>query len=150
MPRERAKLSDKQERILVQAQLMGLTARDMQQIGNRLIALQQEAQEKFEIAETIQGYTWETFGKDGWKITMPDGYVIQADRGIKLKSRWDSYQWDFDITVTKPGTRFKPRRFKNKGIHIPYEWKKKLMPENNKELYGLIRWTKNLKWELGQ
>ena len=45
MTRVRAKLTDKQERILVQAQLMGLTPRDMTQISNRVVALQKEAEE---------------------------------------------------------------------------------------------------------
>ena len=85
MPRSRAKLSDKQERILVQAQLMGLTARDMQQIGNRLIALQKEAEEKLQITQTIEGYLWNQ-DKDGrWTIITSEGYHCRFSKGIKTK-----------------------------------------------------------------
>ena len=53
MARERAKLSDKQERILVQCQLMGLTPSDMTQISNRLVALERERGFKADIAEAV-------------------------------------------------------------------------------------------------
>jgi hypothetical protein len=42
MARGRAALTDKEERILIQAQLMGLSTASMVKIGNRLKALEQE------------------------------------------------------------------------------------------------------------
>ncbi len=154
MPRGRAKLSDKQERILVQAQLMGLTARDMQQIGNRLMALKKEAEDKAEIAETIAGFTWSQIKDEtrkdqtGWCIDTPEGYRIDAFRGKRGRSGWDSYNWTFDFRVTKPGTRFQSRDLKDKTLYIPYDWKKSFMPGESKELYAIIRWAKDIKWEL--
>ncbi len=149
MPRGRAKLTDKQERILIQAQLMGLTPQDMQRISNRLIALQKEADEIRSINEVTQGYTWDEVVKtDHLKVTTPDGYVVEAQRGKKGSTHWSSYNWSYDITVTKPGTRFKTRRYKNKSLNCDYDWTKRLMPAQSKELYSLIRWCENtMKYE---
>ncbi len=154
MARGRAKLSDKQERILVQAQLMGLTARDMQQIGNRLMALKKEAEDKAEIADTIAGFSWtqikDETRKDekGWCVDTPDGYRIDAFRIKRGTGGWDSYNWTFDFRITKPGTRFNTRVIKDKKLYIPYDWKKGQMPDESKELYAIIRWTKGIKWEI--
>jgi|688.fasta_scaffold02866_9 hypothetical protein len=143
MPRGRAKLTEKQERILIQAQLMGLTPQDMQRISNRLIALQKEAEEIRSINEVTQGYTWdEVVRNDHFKISTPEGYVVEAVRGKKGKTHWNSFSWDYDITITKPGTRFKARRYKNKTLTCDYDWKKSLMPAQSKELYSLIYWCK--------
>ncbi len=149
MPRGRAKLTEKQERILIQAQLMGLTPQDMQRISNRLIALQKEADEIRNITEVTQGYIWDdVIRNDYFKITTPDGYVVEARRGKKGGTQWNRYSWDYDITVTKPGTRFKTRRYKNKSLTCEYDWTKRLMPAQSKELYSLIRWCENsMKWE---
>jgi hypothetical protein len=152
MARERAKLSEKQERILVQAQLMGLTARDMQQIGNRLVALHKEAEDRREIQEVCEGYTWEAvahpnpkIGGTGFLVRTPEGYHIRAFRGDKMRSSWHGYGYEYDITVTKPGTRFKARLFKDKSLHCDYSWRKKLMPGGSKDLYSLIRWAQSNK-----
>ena len=139
MPRERAKLTDKQERILVQAQLMGLTPSDMQKVSNRLIALQKEAEDKREIAETIEGYSW-TKDKLSWVVTTPDGYVVKFVKGKTGKSGYYHQSWDYHISIDKPGTAFKTRRLQKNSINILQEWRSKLCPENSKELYGMIKW----------
>ena len=148
MPLERKKLSDKQERILIQAQLMGLTPGDMQQISNRLIALQKEAEERSDIARRVEGFSWEKVNDRDWKITTSTGHLIETSRSTKGKSGWDHYSWDFDIKVTKPGTRFKPRYYKNKSVRVSTDWKKKLMPGESKELYAIIAWVRynNPEW----
>ena len=149
MARQRAKLSEKQERILVQAQLMGSTAYDMQQIGNRLMALKKEAEEISNIADTTQNFSWDSSkAPDQFSVTTPDGHLVEAVRGKRGNSRWDHFTWTFDIRVTKPGTRFKTRVFKGRELRCEYNWKKRLMPGQSKELYALIRWVKNsLPWE---
>lgn len=140
MARERAKLSDKQERILVQAQLMGLTARDMQQIGNRLIALQKEAKHRAEIQRTIEGYSWIKNDKGSWTVTTPDGYVCKFGRAVKSnKFSWEN-QKDYPISIAKPGTAFKTRVLQKKSVTLSDDWKAKFCPENSKELYGMIKW----------
>jgi hypothetical protein len=149
MPRSRAALSDKEERILVQAQLMGLTTASMVKIGNRLRALEKEREEIARINQKCQGFSWTgTQTAEHLIVTDPSGYVIEATRGKKGSSRWDHFSWIYDIIVTKPGTRFKPRTYKNKDLRCDYEWKKKLMPAKSKELYSLICWVKtDMTWD---
>lgn len=148
MARGRAKLTDKQERILVQAQLMGLTPRDMQQISNRLIALQKEAEEIKKIGETTQGYSWTKTDKGTWDVRTPDGHLCEFSKGKRnsRRSYWER-SLDYNIKVTKPGTAFKPRSF-TKSISVRDEWVARLCPAGSKELYALINWASGLKWEL--
>lgn len=144
MARGRAKLTEKQERILIQAQLMGLTPQDMQRISNRLIALQKEADEIRSIDKETQGYGWENIiDPHRLKVTTPQGYTVEAIRGKKGSSHWNRFSWEYNIIVSKPGTRFKTRRYKNKTLVCEYDWTKRLMPGNSKELYSLIRWCSN-------
>jgi hypothetical protein len=143
MPRSRVALSDKEERILVQAQLMGLSTQSMVKIGNRLKALEQEREEIRRIDHTTQGFTWEEPKSNSSLTVSFDGYTIEATRGRKGKGRWSHFLWSYDITVTKSGTRFKPRHYKNKELRCDYNWKKRLLPGKSKELYSLILWVKN-------
>ncbi len=144
MPRTRASLTDKEEKILVQAQLMGLSTTSMVKIGNRLKALEKEREDIAYINDTIQGYSWpDKLSPEKLSVTTPDGYLVEAERGVKGNSRWDSFSWEYTIKVTKPGTRFKARTYKKKTLHCSYDWKKRLMPGSLKELYSLIRWCRN-------
>jgi hypothetical protein len=149
MPRGRAALTEKEERILVQAQLMGLSTASMVKIGNRLRALEQEREEIDRVNETCQGFTWEEKQTaERLTVTAADGMVFEAVRGKKGNSRWDHFAWSYDIKVTEPGTRFKARTYKNKELRCDYNWKKRLMPAQSKELYSLIRWVKNsMPWD---
>lgn len=154
MARERAKLSDKQEKILIQAQLMGLTANDMQQIGNRLMAIKREAQDRADIADAIQGFSWEELkdetrkdGKGGWRVTTPDGYVFNVNNPRKDQRNWYARNTSWDFHVEKPGTRFKTRVLKDKTVSVDDQWKKKLMPDTNKDLYGIIRWIRTHRYD---
>lgn len=148
MARGRASLTEKEERILIQAQLMGLSTASMIKIGNRLRALEKEREEIARIESDIAGYTWDEPAAGKLKIIMPDGHVVEAVRGKKGNSHWHHFSWKYDIVITKPGTKFKPRTFKDKDIVCDYDWKKRLMPAKSKELYGLIRWTRHsMKWE---
>jgi len=149
MPRSRAALSDKEERILVQAQLMGLSTASMVKIGNRLKALEKERDEIARINDVCQGFTWaEKQTADLLTVTTSDGTVIEAVRGSKGKSHWNKFTWTYTIKVSKPGTRFKTRTYKDRELSCDYDWKKKLMPAQSKELYSLIRWVKNaMPWD---
>jgi hypothetical protein len=149
MPRSRAALTDKEERILVQAQLMGLSTASMVKIGNRLKALEQERDEIARINDVCQGFGFsEKPNQERLEVTTPDGHTIVATRGKKGTSRWNYFAWSYDITVSKPGTRFKSRTYKNREVRCDYDWKKKLMPAKSKELYGLIQWAKNsMPWD---
>lgn len=149
MPRGRAALTEKEERILVQAQLMGLSTASMIKIGNRLRALEQEREELLRIEETIQGFKFnEIQNLERLEVTTVDGLHVEAIRGKKGNSRWDHFGWHYDIRVSKPGTRYKTRVFKGRELRCDYDWKKRLMPAKSKELYSLIRWVKNaMPWE---
>lgn len=147
MARGRAKLTEKQERILIQAQLMGLTPRDMQQISNRLIALQKEADEIKQIGETTQGYSWVKTDKGTWNVTSPDGYLCEFGKGVSKKRHYWQHTKTYQVKVTKPGTAFKARNF-TKEIGIRDEWVARLCPEGSKELFALVTWANGLKWEI--
>jgi hypothetical protein len=151
MPRERTKLTDKQERILVQAQLMGLTPRDMQQVGNRLIALQKEAEDKQEIQNLIEGYSWQRNEKDSWTIITAEGYYIKFSK----HKRNQSYSWErsyiYNISISKPGTAFKTRVLQKQTVTIHDSLRSKFCPENSKELCSMIKWASHhLHWALNQ
>jgi hypothetical protein len=140
MPRERAKLSDKQERILVQCQLMGLTPKDMQQISNRLIAMQKESEWRKEIAEVSAGATWEKT-TNGWKITDSQGKIYECTKVIRSRSNrsWysDSY-YGWNINMSKPGTRYKNKSLTDVSIYIDPYITARICPENSKDLFGLL------------
>lgn len=147
MPRGRAKLTDKQEKILLQAQLMGLEAHDMTRIANRLVALKREREEMSQVDDTTQGFRWEKVvdntRKDNqtwWKISHPGGYLIEASN-IRVRDRgWHSNSYLVDFRVTKPGTRYTPRVKKDQRVNVYHDWTKRLMPEQDKVLFGIIRW----------
>jgi hypothetical protein len=144
MPRARAKLSDKEERILVQAQLMGLSTTSMARISNRLKAIEKEQEEVARINDTISGFAWDPVTDDkALKVVTPKGYTITA-AGINLAStRWYHYVYIYQLTISKPGTRFKERTINKVELHCDKDWRKRLLPSNSRELYALIRWCRN-------
>lgn len=149
MARGRAALTDKEEKILLQAQLMGLSTSSMIKIGNRLRALEKERDDKAMIDQACQGYTWvET--KDGWIIVTPENYNCEFTDQKRGKSTWYERVYTYNIKVYKPGTRFKPKTFKAKSIRISDDWRAKLCPAGNKHVYGMVRFCHNLKYELSQ
>lgn len=143
MARERVALTDKEEKILIQAQLMGLSTGSMIKIGNRLKALELERDRKAEINQVVSEYTYkEKADKKGWEVTEKDGKVWHFTNKRKTrKGNWSSIpELYFDITVEKPGTRFHLRVSKAQRVYISDDWgPAKLMPENNKELYAILR-----------
>jgi len=143
MPRGRTALTDKEERILVQAQLMGLSTQSMVKIGNRLKALEQEREEIARIDETCQGFEWDEPASNEKLTVRYEGYVIEATRTNKGDSRWNYFSWKYNIKITKPGTRYKSRSLRNQELICDYDWKKRLMPGKFKELYALIRLVKS-------
>jgi hypothetical protein len=143
MPNYRKPLTDKEERILVQAQLMGLTTDSMVRIGNRLRALEREAEELSQINEAIHGYTWETPTKEKMTIVNPEGYKIIAHRKSSRRSSgfyYSSMSHSYDLEISKPGTRVKLRQVSDVSLMEGSDWRKRMMPANSKELYSLIRW----------
>lgn len=143
MPNYRKPLTDKEERILVQAQLMGLTTDSMVRIGNRLRALEREAEEIAQINEAVAGYTWETPSKEKLTIVNPEGYKITAHSTTPRRSSsfyYRSMSRSYDLDISKPGTRVKLRQVSDVNLMEGRDWRKRMMPANSKELYSLIRW----------
>ena len=145
MARERAKLTDKQERILVQCQLMGLTTRDMTQISNRLVALERERGFKSDIAEATADKTWTKIDK-GWRIADSQGRVYEcrkAKPGKRHQSYWDRQVFAWDVAISGKDKRFKAKTLTDITVHIDHGITARICPENSKELYALLKGIKN-------
>jgi len=145
MARERAKLTDKQERILVQCQLMGLTTRDMTQISNRLVALEREREFKAAIAEATADKTWTKVDK-GWTIIDSSGRTYEcrkAKPGKRHQSYWDRQVFAWDVAISGPDKRYKAKTLQDVTVHIDHGITARICPENSKELYALLKGIKN-------
>ena len=146
MARDRAKLTDKQERILVQCQLMGLTTRDMTQISNRLVALEREREWLRDIDESKADCEWQRVGTTGWVITHRDGKIYTCTpykKSNKQQSYWDRSIYAWDVKINKPGTRFKEKVLSDVTLYVDRNVTARICPENSKELYGLLSAIKN-------
>lgn len=143
MTRGRAQLTDKEQRILVQAQLMGLSTANMVKIGNRLKAVEKEQETRQWVDEQCRDYTWDTpANRDLLKVTLSDGTAVQAVKGVKGNNHWAAFSWKYTITVTAPGQKSKPKVYHDRELVCNYEWLKRLMPAQSKELFSLIRWCR--------
>lgn len=147
MPRGRKPLTDKQERILVQCQLMGLTTADMVQISNRLKALDIEREFKVRVDEAAHGFTWTSKNKREFVLTDVAGHVYE----VKVVSDYSRHSWnqqthDFaSVKVTKPGTRFKARTVASHPLRNPWDENEivSACPDSNKFIYRMMRDIKN-------
>jgi hypothetical protein len=145
MARERAKLSDKQERILVQCQLMGLTPSDMTQISNRLVALEKERGFKADIADAMADKTW-TKTNNGWTIVDSKGRTYECQKakpGKRHQSYWDRAVYAWDVSISGPDKRYKAKTLSDVTVHIDFGITARICPENSKELYALLKGIKN-------
>lgn len=143
MPRGRKQLSEKQERILIQCQLMGLTTADMVQISNRLRALDTERDFKARVDEFCQGFTWNEKSKREFTVTDSDGKIYD----VKVKTDYNRRNWTVSgqdyatVHITKPGTRFKPKTVN--GHHLTSHWEDTeiagVCPNGNKYLFRIMR-----------
>ena len=143
MPRGRKKLTDTQERILIQCQLMGLTTADMTQISNRLKALDVEREFKAHVSEISSGFTWSSKNKREFILTDIAGhvYTVKVTREYGRGNRWsNNYNDVASIDVSKPGTRFKQRSVQHP---LKDDWNRieivSACPDNNKFLYRVMR-----------
>ena len=143
MPRGRKQLTDKQERILIQCQLMGLTTADLVTISNRLKALDIEREFKAKVAEATAGFSWTVKNKREFTITDQAGHVYE----VKCYSDYSNRDWNHrgsdyaKITVSKPGTRFKTRTVSDHKITNSWNDTEivSACPEGSKYLYRVMR-----------
>ena len=142
MPRGRAKLSDKEERILVQAQLMGLNTDSMIRIGNRLRALDREKEFRRKVSEVSSGFSWTIRSNREFAIADSEGkiYDVVITRDYSHRD-WNHSATDYaKITISKPGTRFKPRTIDSHKVGNPFNDEiVSACPEKNKFLYRVLR-----------
>ena len=152
MPRGRRPLTEKQERILVQCQLMGLTTADLVTISNRLKALDAEREFKARVDEATQGFTW-TVKKPRREFTITDrlGHVYD----VKVLSDYSRNTWNQQchnfatVTITKPGTRFKSRKIDSHPLRDDWDVTEisAVCPEGSKYLYRVLRDIKTGRFE---
>jgi len=143
MPRGRAKLTDKQEKILLQCQLMGLTTSDMVQISNRLQALDKERAFKSKVSEATAGFSWQEKTKNDFIVKDTDGKVYE----VKTFSEYTNSNFSYgraqyaNIKISKPGTRFKIREIKSYKLnkYLEDDIIVSACPEGNKNLYRIMR-----------
>jgi hypothetical protein len=147
MARGRAQLSEKLERIMVQSQLMGLTTSDMVKIANRMRALDAERAFKEEVDRVTEGMSFEKKGTGFYTITSKDGRVYEFTRKlIKERSNWwRTEAWD--VVVTQPGTRFKPRKFADFKTREDMNEVARACPNGEKKLYRLMKAIYNRKFD---
>ena len=143
MPRGRKPLSEKQERVLVQCQLMGLTTADLVTISNRLKALDVEREFKSRVSEVIEGFTWNIKDKRNFTVTDRAGTVYECKCYADYSSKdWTMRGRDFaKITITRPGTRQKPKIISDHRIVNPWNDPEivSVCPEGSKYLYRVMR-----------
>lgn len=143
MPRGRKPLSEKQERVLVQCQLMGLTTSDLVTISNRLKALDVEREFKSRVSEVTEGFTWNIKDKRNFTVTDRAGTVYECKCYADYSSKdWTMRGRDFaKITITRPGTRQKPKIISDHRIVNPWNDPEivSVCPEGSKYLYRVMR-----------
>lgn len=143
MPRGRKQLTEKQERILVQCQLMGLSTADLVTISNRLKALDVEREFKAQVAEVTEGFTWTVKDKRNFTVTDRAGTVYECKCYADYSSSdWTNRGRDFaKITVSRPGTRFKTRTVSDHRITNPWNDNEivSACPGGSKYLYRILK-----------
>ena len=145
MARTRAALTDKQEKILIQCQLMGMTTADMVKISNRLRALDAEREFRVKADEAAQGKSWIKKSRNEYVITDQKGLEYKCVMSYKVRDHWNaSEKWE--ITVTHPGTRMKERIFKDQTIYASGDEHARCCPDGDKKLYRLLKAISNGKF----
>lgn len=145
MARTRAALTDKQEKILIQCQLMGMTTADMVKISNRLRALDAEREFRVKVDEAIQDKSWIKKSRNEYVITDQKGLEYKCVMSYKVRDRWNtSEKWE--VTVTHPGTRMKERIFKDQSIYGSGDEAVRCCPDGDKRLYRLLKAISNGKF----
>lgn len=143
MTRVRAPLTEKQERILVQCQLMGLTTRDMTQISNRLVLLERERnfiKDVEMVMQNIRDYKIDKV-KHVYEIVDGAGNVYTCKKSQKASY----YSESFDVKVNRTDGTIKTH--KNQLVYTDSSGEvAKHCPEKNKRLFRLCKSIKTGRW----
>jgi len=129
-----------------------MTTADLVTISNRLKALDAEREFKSRVAEIKHGFTW-TIKKPRREFTITDlaGYVYY----VKVRSDYSRSSWNqqchyfAEVTVTKPGTRFKGKTVSEHPLRESWNTVEigSICPEGNKFLYRMMRDIKEGKFK---
>jgi len=138
MARTRAALSDKQERILVQCQLMGLTTSDMTQISNRLKALDTEREFLHKVKEVSNGMVGTQLSDNLYEIADSSGKKYQFALQARNMRGWGYATNTWNVTVSKPGTRMATKEFHKIDINSNNEVIARLCPQQSKIMFSLM------------
>jgi hypothetical protein len=151
MPRGRRPLTDKQERILVQCQLMGMTTADLVTVSNRLKALDRENEFRVRVNEVTDGFTWTIKDKRNFVVIDGSGAVYDCSCYTDYSGRdWTRHGRDYiKVTVSYPGTRKKSRTVSDHRLTSRWEEDEivSVCPEGSKYLYRVLRDIKTGRFE---
>ena len=143
MTRVRTPLTEKQERILIQCQLMGLTTRDMTQISNRLVLLERERnfiRDVEMVMQNVQDYKIDKI-KNTYEIVDRVGNVYTC----KKTQKSNYYSEIFDVKVSRLDGTIKTH--KNQTVYADSTGEvAKHCPEKNKRLFRLCKSIKTGRW----
>jgi hypothetical protein len=143
MARQRAKLTEKQERILVQCQLMGMTTADMVKISNRLRALDAEREFSVKVNEVTANKTWTKISTGHYCVTDSKGLQYDCLLTRNNRDRWSATSESWTVKVTHPGTRMKERVYKDQPSYSDYDETARICPDGDKKLYRLLKMINN-------
>lgn len=148
MPRERIKLSDKQERIIVQCQLMGITTRDMVQISNRLVAIEKEAFFKKTVEQVMSHIKSYNFDKKKSIYTIVDDTDTEYTIKLHKKQHYRTDLIDISFSTANYGSKDQKKTYKNQTVYpdLAYYEISKFCPENSKLLFRLCKDIVGHRW----
>jgi hypothetical protein len=148
-PVRRKPLTDKEERVLAYAQLMGVEVSSMSRIANRMRAQAQEQENAQTVAAVVGDYDWTVVSSEHprqvYEISSKNTGWRWHCRGTgRGSSSWYDASWQFEVTWTAPnGTLGK----EGPSPSQPRDLQLRLLPERDRALYGLIRWINNQDWD---
>jgi hypothetical protein len=130
---------------------MGMTTNDLVTISNRLKSLDKEREFRAKVAEVAHGFTWIVKNKREFTLTDAGGHVYE----VAIARNYSRQSWSHqcheyaNVTISKPGTRFKPRKLDKHGLRNDWDVDEisSACPEGSKYLYRMMRDIKNGKIE---
>jgi len=148
-PARRKPLSDKEERVLAYAQLMGVEVASMSRIANRMRAQALEQENARTVSRVVEDYTWTVVSSEHprqvYEISSKStGWRWHCQGTGVGSSTWFSSSWQFEVTWTAPdGTvgKFETSPSRPRDLQL------RLLPERDRALYGMIRWINNQDWD---
>ena len=148
---KRKPLTDKEERVLAYAQLMGVEVASMSRIANRMRAQAQEQENVQTAAQVIAGYEWTVVSvgqpksRSVYEIRDPSTGWRWHCRGTgRGSSSWYHSDLEYQVTWTAPSGE------SDTEIHNVSQARDmllRLLPERDRALYSMIRHINGRDWD---